>query len=544
MTNVSETYDVVVLGSGAAGLTAAVTALGAGAEVAVFEKDARLGGTTAVSGGVVWIPAHSRGPGPEDFPVADALTYLRSFSDMRLQPELVDTFVHTGEPMLDAVEALTPIRFWVSEGYPDYKPEQPGGRPDGGRSFNPSPFDFAQLGEWASRIYAFPSDWSDVGFDAETLARLRRTSLDGQEFTATTRFMGQALIGGLLKPLLDAGAVVRCGARAGQLLTESGRVTGVRIHEGERSYDVAARRGVVLATGGFEWDPRLVESYLRGPMTAPVSPPGRTGDGLRMAMALGADLGNMSEAWWATTVRIPGDTLDGQPRSRSIRSERTRPGCIVVNRRGRRFVNEAQDYNAFGGAFHQIDPETLSYPNRESWMVFDERHLRQYGFLGVGRDAQAPAWFNGSADLVELAARTGIDAAALTETVERWNRNVSGSLHDPDFHRGRSRYDTFWGDALMPDGPARTLGTIAEAPFYAVPIHVGTIGTKGGPRTTVDGQVLHVSGDVIPGLYAAGNVMASALGGAYPGAGATIGPAMVFGYRAGVHAATGQSLDR
>lgn len=536
MTDFTETYDVVVLGSGAAGLTAAVTAQGEGARVAVFEKESRLGGTTAVSGGVVWIPAHTRGPSPDDFPVRDALTYLGAFRDMRLQQDLIEAFVQTGESMLDAVEALTPIRFWISDGYPDYKPELPGGRPDGGRSFNPSPFDFAQLGEWAPRIYAFPSDWSDVGFDAETLARLRRTSLHGRELTDTTRFMGQALIGGLLKPLLDAGTVVRTGARGVELLADGGRVAGVRIREAQRTYDVAARRGVVLATGGFEWDARLVESFLRGPMAAPVSPPGRTGDGLRMAMMLGADLGNMAEAWWATAVKIPNDTIDGQPRSRSIRSERTRPGCIVVNRRGRRFVNEAQDYNAFGGAFHQLDPQTLSYPNRESWMVFDERHLRRYGFLGVPHDAQAPAWFNGSPNLASLAARTGIDPTALEQTVQRWNHNVSQSCSDPDFHRGDSRYDTFWGDGSLPEGPGRTLGTVQEPPFYAVELHVGTIGTKGGPRTTVDGQVRHVSGKVIPGLYAAGNVMASALGGAYPGAGATIGPAMVFGYRAALHA--------
>lgn len=214
----------------------------------------------------------------------------------------------------------------------------------------------------------------------------------------------------------------------------------------------------------------------------------------------------------------------------------------MVNRRGRRFVNEAQDYNVFGGAFHQIDPETLSYPNRDRWMVFDNRHLRRYGFLGVAPGHDAPEWFNGSADPAELAGKTGIDAAALAETLERWNRNVSESMSDPDFRRGASRYDRFWGDGSLPDGPARTLGTVEVGPFYAVPIQVGTIGTKGGPRTTVDGQVLHVSGAVIDGLYAAGNVMASAMGGAYPGAGATIGPAMVFGFRAAVHAATGKPL--
>lgn len=381
-----------------------------------------------------------------------------------------------------------------------------------------------------------------MGFDAETLARLKGTALRGREFTESTRFMGQALIGGLLKALLDGGAVVRTGARAVELLKDGARVVGVRIQEGERVYAVGARRGVVLATGGFEWDENLVQAFLRGPMRAPVGPPGASGDGLRMAMSVGAALGNMAEAWWATTVKIPGDEIDGRPRSRSIRSERTRPGCIIVNRRGRRFANEAQDYNALGGAFHQIDPETLTYPNLQSWMIFDDRHLRRYGFLGVRPEDPAPEWFHGSATLAELAARTGIDPA-LVDTVERWNRNVSETMSDPDFHRGRSIYDGYWGDRSLPEGPARTLGTIEVPPFYAVPIHVGTIGTKGGPLTTVNGEVLHVSGDVIPGLYAAGNVMASAMGGAYPGAGATIGPAMVFAYRAAMHAVRGQPVD-
>ncbi|GAA0570678.1 FAD-dependent oxidoreductase [Actinomadura livida] len=536
-----EVFDLVVLGTGAAGLAAAVTAHGLGAATALVEKEPTVGGTTAVSGGVSWIPAHRRGPDPGAFPVEDALAYLGAFPDSRLPWDLVETFVRSGEAVLDLLEGASDVTFSISEGYPDYKPGKPGGRPDGGRSFNPSPFDFDRLGEWAGRVTRFPADWSDVGFDAETLARLAGTA-DAGARPGDLRFMGQALVAGLLAPLLRDGVPVLTGTRAERLIVEDGRVTGVAARTAAGTREFRARRGVVLATGGFEWDAGLVRAFLRGPMEAPVSPPGKTGDGLRMAMRAGADLANMPEAWWSTTVRLPGDEIGGHPRSRSIRSERTRPRSIMVNRAGRRFVNEAQDYNAIGSAFHQMDPENLRYPNGEAWLIFDERHLRTYGFLGVKPDEPAPPWFNGSAGPEELARRTGIDPAGLAETLRRWNRNVGEHGADPDFNRGADAYDQFWGDADLPPGPGRTLGAIDEPPYYAVPIFVGTIGTKGGPRTDVNGRVFDLDGGLIPGLYAAGNVSASPLGGAYPGAGATIGPALVFGARAAHHAVAGTPL--
>ena len=529
--------DVVVLGSGGAGLTAALSAAAAGASVAVFEKAPTVGGTTAVSGGIVWIPAHNRSPDGE-LTVTDALQYLRAQSLGSMDDALVETFVRTGPAMLDFVEAHSGLRFEIATGFPDYQPELPGGQPTGGRSLSAAPFDLAQLGEWATQITSFPADWSNVGFDAETRARLH-AAID--ERTSHLCVAGTALIAGLLNGLLDVGVTPQMNARAEHLVAEAGEVTGVRIALPGRSLSVRARRGVILGTGGFEWDPVLAQAFLRGPMHGAVSPPNNTGDGLRMAMAHGADLGNMGEAWWVPIVQIPGDTIEGKPRSRSVRLERTRPRSIIVNAAGRRFVNEACDYNSMAGAFHYLDPRG-GYVNDRGWIVFDSVHLQRYGFLGVAPGQPVPDWFCKSADLAELASKTGIDADGLTRTVQEWNRHVAAGA-DPDFGRGSSAYDGYWGDDSATTLAGKTLGPIDTAPYYAVPVCIGAMGTKGGPRTDPDGRVLHVSAEPITGLFAAGNTMAGATGRAYGGAGGTIGPAMVFGYRAGHTAATGKSVD-
>lgn len=529
--------DVVVLGSGGAGLTAALTAVVAGASVEVYEKAATVGGTTAVSGGIVWIPAHNRSPDGELTP-ADALQYLRAQSLGSMDDELVETFVRTGPAMLDFIEAHSGLQFEIATGFPDYRPELPGGQPTGGRSLSAAPFDLAQLGEWATQITSFPADWSNVGFDAETRARLHAAT---DERTGHLCVAGTALIAGLLKGLLDAGVTPHTNARAEELITDGPEVTGVRVALPERTIGVRARRGVILGTGGFEWDPALTQAFLRGPMHGAVSPPNNTGDGLRMAMAHGADLANMGEAWWVPIVQIPGDTIEGKPRSRSVRLERTRPRSIIVNSAGQRFVNEACDYNSMAGAFHYLDPRG-GYVNDRGWMVFDSIHLQRYGFLGVEPGQPVPDWFCESADLAELAAKTGIDPGGLARTVESWNRHVADG-EDPDFGRGSSAYDGYWGDDSATTQAGKTLGPIDTAPYYAVPVSIGAMGTKGGPRTDHDARVLHVGGEPIPGLFAAGNAMGGVTGRAYGGAGGTLGPAMVFGYRAGHAAATGKSVD-
>ena len=529
--------DVVVLGSGAAGLVAALSATVNGAAVDIYEKAPTVGGTSAVSGGIVWIPAHRRIP-EQELPVEDAMSYLRAQSLGAMDEDLVETFVRTGPVMLDFVEANSDIQFEIATGFPDYKPELPGGRPSGGRSLNAVPYELARLGEWADRITSFPADFSNVGIDAETRARIH-ASIDGS--SGQICVAGTALVAGLLKGLLDAGVVPHTDSRATELIVDSGAVVGVRVVHGDESVIVRARRGVILGTGGFEWNESLVGAFLRGPMHGAVSPPNNTGDGLRMAMAHGADLANMGEAWWVPIVQIPGDTIDGHPRSRSVRLERTRPRSIIVNRDGRRFVNEAGEYNSMAGAFHYLDPRG-GYVNDPAWTVFDSLHLKRYGFLCVSPGDTVPEWFCQSADFAELGSKTGIDPDGLAQTVAAWNLNVANDA-DPDFGRGSSAYDGYWGDERGATLAQKTLGPIDSPPYYAVPVSVGAMGTKGGPRTDRDGHVVHVTGTTIPGLYAAGNAMAGVTGKAYGGAGGTLGPAMVFGFRAGYTAATGRSVD-
>lgn len=526
-------FDVVVLGTGGAGLTAALAAHVGGATVGLFEKAATVGGTTAVSGGIAWIPAHDRAA---DLPVDDAMAYLRAQSFGAMDEALVETFVRTGQVMVEFVEANSELQLEIATGFPDYKPELPGGRPGGGRSLGPRPYDLGRLGDWRDRITTFPADFSNVGLDAETRARLHADiGAEGDIVVA-----GAALVAGLLRGLLDAGVTPQTDCRAVELIADDGRIVGVRLERDGHSVTVGARNGVVLANGGFEWDPTLVEAFLRGPMRGPVSPPNNTGDALRMAMAHGADLANMGEAWWVPVVQLPGDTIDGHPRSRSVRLERTRPRSVIVNATGKRFINEACDYNSMAGAFHYLDPR-CGYVNDPAWIVFDDLHLKKYGFLGVDPGGEAPDWFCTSRDLAELGKKTGIDAAGLARELDHFNAAAAEGV-DPDFGRGASEYDGYWGDATASTTAGKTLGPVDTAPFYAVPVQIGAMGTKGGPRTDRDARVLHISGEPIPGLYAAGNAMAGVTGRAYGGAGGTIGPAMVFGFRAGHHAATGESV--
>ena len=286
-----------------------------------------------------------------------------------MDDDLVETFVRTGPEMLDFVEAHSDLRFEIAEGFPDYKPELPGGRPTGGRSLNAKPFDLGRLGEWRDRITSFPADFSNVGIDAETRARIH-AAVDDE--SGDYCVAGTALIAGLLKGLLDVGVTPQTNARAVELIADAAAGSpACESTDDGKDLRVRARRGVVLGTGGFEWDPSSVRGVSCVARCAgAVSPPNNTGDGLRMAMAHGADLANMGEAWWVPIVQMPGDTFDGQPRSRSVRLERTRPRSIIVNRAGRRFLNEAGEYNSMAGPFHYLDPGD-GYVNDPAWIVFD-----------------------------------------------------------------------------------------------------------------------------------------------------------------------------
>jgi succinate dehydrogenase/fumarate reductase flavoprotein subunit len=362
--------------------------------------------------------------------------------------------------------------------------------------------------------------------DEEVQARRKAEDLRG---------CGAALVGPLLKACLERGVEPVTGSRAQDLIIEGGRMAGVVIGQPGGTRVVRAAGGVVLATGGFEWDPELVRGFLRGPMTSPASIPANVGDGLLIAMRAGAALDNMPQAWWVPVIEIPGDAAFGRQHATLLNRERTLPRSIIVNRLGRRFTNEAANYNAFGGAFHQLDVTRFDYVNLPSWLVFDAGYLARYGFRDVRPAGPAPAWMTRADSLGELAAAIGVPADGLTATVTRWNANVE-SGDDPDFHRGRSAYDLWSGDAAARGRAGSTLGPIDKPPYYAVEVRSGTLGTSGGPRTDLHGRVLDTRGQVIQGLFAAGNVAAAPTGMAYGGAGGTLGPIITFAYRAGTAA--------
>jgi 3-oxosteroid 1-dehydrogenase len=533
--------DVVVIGSGAAGLTAALAAQDGGAKVVVIEKASTVGGASAVSGGVVWVPNnhHMKEVGIADSRT-EAVAYVKRLADGRSDDRLIETFLDTAPQMLRFIESSTSLAFTALARYPDYHPEFEGGKP-GGRSLDPGLFDSNDLGDWKKKLRRSPifgmtamsvTEATDWGVFSKPLKLPFK--LLGERLSKGFVCYGGALIGRMLKALLDRGVPPMLETAARELLVEEGRVAGVRVTQGERELRIRARRGVVLASGGFEWDAKLAAQFLGGPLTHPNSPPCNEGDGLRLAMALGADLANMTEAWWCPSVMIPGEEYDGKPLYRGDFATRSMPHSLIVNRRGVRFVNEAQNYNDLMKPFFSFDPFAYERTNLPAWIVLDQQYLSKYALLTFMPGAKAPEWLPQATSLAELAGTIGVDAPGLEATVARFNRfAVEG--RDPDFHRGESLYDHFYGD---PDhAPNPNLGTIEKPPFYALQIHPGAIGTKGGARVNRDAQVLGVDGEPIAGLYAAGNVMAGVTGPGYPGAGATIGAAMTFGFIAGGHAA-------
>ncbi len=530
--------DVAVLGSGASATTAAILASDNGAEVALLERADVVGGTTAISGGVLWIPNnhHMAEAGIEDSR-EDALAYLDSLSLGMMDGELVETLIDTGPEMLRYMEENTPVSLHVFKGYPDYHPENPGGKPEGGRSLDNDLFPFEELGSWADRVNHQP----DAVFLPATMLELDTIGLDGiprdvleARRARDMRSTGQALAGSLIKGCLDREIPVHTATRARELiLDEEGAVIGVRAERNGASSFVKARKAVVIASGGFEWNRELVKAFLRGPMTAPTSTPENEGDGLLMAMGAGAALGNMSEAWWIPGVHVPGSEMRGREFARLILAERTWPRSIIVNRQGKRFMNEAGNYNAVGHAFHTFDPNTFEFINLPSWLIVDSLYQPAIARCRIG--PEAPDWIRRAETLAALAAAIGVDAAGLEATVARFNEGVAKG-EDPEFQRGVSAYDSYNGDRSK-EPPFTTLGPIDAPPYYAVPIESGALGTKGGPKTNAKAQVLRATGGVIPGLYAVGNAMAGVTAMVYGGAGGTLGPGMTFGYIAGLNAA-------
>ena len=523
-----EQFDVIVVGSGGAGLIGALVAARAGRRVLVLERSELVGGSTAVSGGFVWAPNHhmvteARITDSRE----DALAYCRATS---AGGPLIETFVDTVPEVARWVEAQTPIR-WKPMDYPDSFAELPSGRMRG-RHLEVRPLDSMVLGDWRSRIRTGPFP-PFLTADEVFAHRLPLTPAEIPLEILSARSAagewcgGGGLIAGLLAGCLDAGVAVRLDVRVRHLRVEQGRVSGV-VLDGD---EVRGRLGVLLACGGFEWDEQLKADLLVSPLTHPASPPLHEGDGLRMAAAAGARLAHLAETWsWPT---LPPAFASPEPRAMSplCVAERMAPHAIWVNRRGRRFTNESSHNCAL--AFAEVDPATGRWANVPAWVVVDAQYRQRYTFGGLPPGAGDPPAAVTAATLAELSGRCGIDAAGLAETVERFNASVDAGV-DREHGRGATAYEHYMGD---PRASHANLGPLRESPFSALPLHPGAVGTKGGPVTDTWGRVLDHDDAPIPGLYAAGNTAARILGPGINAGGATIASALVLGYRAGRHLA-------
>lgn len=538
MQTMNET-DVIILGCGPAGMSAALAAHEAGAKVALIERFDRVGGTGAVSGGVIWAAGNPRqsAAGMADSR-EEVLAYFRSLDHGDLVDETLEAFVDTAPEALAFLEDAGALKVALLAGYPDYYLDRPGAKPEGGRAMDHDLFALGELGDWAGRITAI---------EEPKPMMLRETPLGGgtgvvppeelqRRMKNNERGFGQAMVARLLKACLDRGIEPLLNVETKNLVKQDGRITGIEGLRGGEPFTLHARSGVIITTGGFEWDTDKRQTFLRGPMDAPASPPTACGEGLDLAMQSGAKLGNMTQGWWAPTLVIPDMPWPGgENRALPVLIERTVPHSLMVNSAGNRFCNEAANYSALAGAFHQFDPQTYDYPNLPAWLIFDENYAERYP-IGLRLPPQpVPDWVTRAETLGELAEKLGLPHGNLDQTVTRFNSHAQAG-HDPDFERGTATYDHFYGDRSR-EGASVTLGEIARAPFYAVEIRMGLLGTNGGARTDGKARILGHDGDPIAGLYGAGNAIACPTGGIYAGAGGTLGPALTFGYIAGRTAA-------
>ena len=537
--------DLIVVGSGGAGLAAALAAALAGARVTVLERAAVIGGTTAVSGGGMWLPGNrfmaERGQ-PDD--PDEVVTYLQHLTFGRVPRGRHESYYTEAGRLADFLEANTAIELEGTD-TPDYQNIVEGSR-EGGRQVAVGLYDSSRLGEWANLVRRPPERGGTSPIrHREQQAGGWEVGQHGREWVsivaervATGVFgRGRALVGSLLEACLKQDVTVVTRARVRGLVERGGRVAGVEYEHEGRVVRLDAPRGVVLASGGFEWNRQLVDDLLAVPLEAPLSPPGNEGDGLVMAARAGARLANLQHAWWVPSMGVPGDSYDGAPRFRIAQLDKSLPGALVVNRSGRRYGNECMNYPDFGKLQTRFDPHRYEYPNTPSWVVFDAAHLDRYPVLH--RDATTPAagdWLVEGGSLAELAGRIGVDAAGLQGQVESFNADAARGV-DSVFHRGEQAWDTYRGDREAAHPNLRPLS--GTGPYYAYRLLVGCFGTNGGPVTDGRAQVVAADGRVVPGLWAAGNVAASVFGPAYPGGGGTLGPALTYGYVAGRSAGEG-----
>lgn len=547
-------FDVVVVGSGAGGMTAALCSQAQGLSSVVVEKADTYGGTTAVSGGGIWIPCNddiAKLGGKDSY--EEALTYMKHLTAGEVPQARIESYLKNAPEMVRYLKKTFDIEFRSVKLYPDYYPDQPGGK-EGYRSMEPVEFNAALLGDEFSRqrppfhgtqvmgrlamnqVEAHTLFTKGKGWVKLIIGMMLRYWFDLSWRLKTKRdrrlTLGQALVATLRHAMLKKDVPLLLNTALESLIEENGRVVGVVATQNGKQLRFGARKGVVLASGGFEANQQMREQYLPKPTQAQWTgaPPINHGDGIRAGLALGAKLGFMNLTWGSPTIAVPGASSQT-----TLFVERCMPHCIIVNKKGKRFVNEAAAYPDVITAMYQDDAKgNGAVP---AWMVFDAtfRHKYPAGIFMPGQmqpDSSLPKdWLDKvyyRADSIEaLATKIGVDAKGLAETLVKFNQFAVNGI-DLDFGKGKTAIDRYYSDPYHK--PNSCLGPVEKAPFYALRLDAGEIGTKGGLVADEHSRVLRENGSVIAGLYATGNCSAAVMGKTYAGAGSTLGPAMTFGF--------------
>jgi 3-oxosteroid 1-dehydrogenase len=545
--------DLVVVGSGT-GMAAALAARELGLSVLIVEKSSHVGGSTARSGGALWLPGSPvlREAGAGDT-AERAKTYLASVVAGSAPSERADRFVEQLTATVDMLRRTTPMRLFWARDYSDYHPEAPGGSA-AGRTCECKPLDTAMLGQYRSRLrpgvlevtVPMPTTGADYRW-MNLMARVPRKGIPtiakrlaqgvgglllGRRYAAG----GQALAAGLFAGVLRAGIPVWTDTTLVGLVQDGNRVTGAVVDHGGRRVSVSARRGVILAAGGFDHDMEMRWKFQSESLGSDLSlgADTNTGDGIRIGQEVGAGIDLMDQAWWFPAVAPLPDQAPAV-----MLAERSLPGSLIVNQHGERFINESTDYMSFGQRLLEL--EHGGCPVESMWIVFDQQYRNGYVFAAelFPRMAIPRPWYDAgiacrSDTLGGLAQHMGVPRDRFAEAMHRFNEGAHAGI-DGDFHRGESAYDRYYGDPTITPNP--NLRPLENGPFYAVRMVLSDLGTCGGLRADDRARALREDGSVIDGLYAIGNTAANAFGATYPGAGATIAQGLVYGYVAARDAA-------
>jgi succinate dehydrogenase/fumarate reductase flavoprotein subunit len=558
--------DVLIVGSGGGGMAAALTARAAGLDALVVEKSSHFGGSTALSGGGIWVPGapaqrrEGYSPDPEG-----VVEYLLKITEGLVSEARIRQYVESAPKMLEFLEGLSGwFEFVWKPGYADYYPELPGGS-ELGSTINVPAIDLRKLGGDEKSLLQ-PLALAPRGIwlgprDLRTFYRIRQSwagkavllklvwrMFKARAFNERMAAIGQSLAARLRLAMRDSGIPLWLDAPMIELLTDAdGSVTGAVLERDGTKQRIGTRRGVILASGGFDHDLAWRQEELpvlesAGSQDWSFGNPAAMGDGIRAGQKVGAATDLLDEAWWFPAIRWP----DG--RMQFMLNERMMPAQFIVNGDGKRFINEAAPYMDFGHAM--IDGQKSGVAHIPCWLITDHRSFNRYvvgGHLPIPKIPFAPvptgrkvpkAWLDSgvvkaAASWDELAGKIGVPAAELRSTAARFNE-LARQGHDDDFNRGDSVYDNYYGDPTLPNPNLYPLGA---PPYYAFRIVLGDLGTSGGLLTDEYARVLRPDGTTVPKLYAVGNTAAPVMGRSYAGAGATIGPAMTFGYVAAKHLA-------